>query len=478
MTSPRTAMPPPDQPRVVVVGAGLTGLATAWHLRDDAEVTVLDAAAHAGGQIRTVELAGAAIDVGAEAYLARHPHAVDLVRAVGVGDEEVVAPALSRVALWTRGRLRPLPERTVMGVPTDPIALARSGVLPPSAVVRAALEPLLPRRAVAGDRSVADLVAERFGAQVVDLLVEPLLGGVYAGRTDRLGAEATLAPVWRAAAAHRSLTIGLREHLADAADDDRPVFQTLRGGLGGLIDRLVADLGERVRLATPVRAVVPQGATWRVQAGDRSLVCDQVVLAVPAAVAARLVADAVPEPARELAAITSASVGVVALAYDAGTALPRLSGILVPPGEGRLVKAVTLSSRKWQHLAGRDRIWLRASVGRVDDATALDLDDATLADRVDAEVRWATGIQTPARDRLVVRWRDALAQYDLAHRDRVDRIGLALSSDAPTLHVGGAGLDGLGLAARARDAQRLAAAVRSQARPAAAEGSRPDVRSR
>lgn len=455
----------PRRARVVVIGAGLTGLATAWHLRDDVEVTLLEASAAPGGQIRTVAFAGAHLDVGADALLARQPEGTALLHDLGFGDDELVAPATGRVGLWISGRLRPLPEHTVMGVPTDLAAVLRSGALTPAAAARAALEPVLPRRHEPGDRSVADLVGERFGRQVVDRLVEPLLGGVYAGQPERLSARATIPPVWAAAQSNRRVSEGLRAHRQRTAGDQRPVFVTVRGGLGRVVDRLAADLGSRLRTSTPVRALVADGPQWRIELADGVLVADQVVLAVPVAVAARLLAQVVPEPARELAGIRRASVGVVALAYDRADAAdaPQLSGVLVPRSEGRLVKAVTISSRKWPHHAGHRRFLLRASVGRVDDTSALALDDATLADRVDAEVRWALGLRAPAVERLVVRWPEALAQYDVGHRERVDRIGLALSSDAPSLHVGGAGLDGLGLAARARDALGLARAVRDQA---------------
>lgn len=472
----RTPGARPDPPRVAVIGAGLTGLATAWHLRDEAEVTVFDAADRVGGQILTAELAGAPIDVGADAFLARQPEAEALVRSVGFGDDELVAPATGRVQLWVAGRLRPLPEATVLGVPTSMRALVSSGVLGPAGLARAALEPGVPRRQVVGDRSVADLVGERFGREVVQNLVEPLLGGVYAGDTERLSASATMPPVWAAARDHRSLTTGLRAHRARAAGDPRPVFLTLRDGLGALTTRLHDQLGDRVRTSTRVNGLVPVGARWEVTTASvtratgtgavdapQRVVYDAVVLTVPAAVAAGLLRAVDPEVSRDLAGIRTASVGVIALAYDPADArsVPEGSGVLVPRSEGRLIKAVTISSRKWPH--HRDRAGsfrLRASVGRVDDATALDLDDATLAERVDAEVRWALHLRRPARERVVVRWPEALPQYDVGHLARVDRIRYGLADRRPGLQVGGASLDGVGLAARARDAGRLAHEVR------------------
>ncbi|MEX0835555.1 MAG: protoporphyrinogen oxidase, partial [Nitriliruptor sp.] len=340
---------------IVVVGAGLTGLATAWRLRDVDDVLVLEADDRVGGQIRTVDLAGAPFDVGADAFLVRQPEAERLTRELGFGEDELVAPATGQVHLWVRGELRPLPAATVLGVPADLGALARSGVLSPAGLARAGLEPILPRRQVVGDRSVADLIGERFGHEVVGTLVEPLLGGVYAGRTDRLSAAATLPPVWAAAQQHRSLLAGLRAHRRAAASAG-PVFRTVRGGLSRLTERLGEQLGDRVRTASPVAGVRRDGDGWVVDVGERSVVADDVVLAVPARRAAALLAAAVPEVAVELAPIRTASVATVALAYarDPDARLPDGSGVLVPPSEGRLVKAVTFASGKWPHHAERD----------------------------------------------------------------------------------------------------------------------------
>jgi protoporphyrinogen/coproporphyrinogen III oxidase len=452
---------------IVVIGGGLTGLATAWRLRDVDDVVVLEADGRVGGQIDTVDLAGAPLDVGADAFLARQPEAERLARELGFGDDELVAPATGQVHLWTRGRLRPLPAGTVLGVPADLAALARSRVLSPAALARAAAEPARPRRQVVGDRSVADLVGERFGHEVVDTLVEPLLGGVYAGRTDRLSAAAALPPVWAAAQRHRSLIAGLREHRRAASAVTGPVFRTVRGGLSRLTGRLADHLGDRVRTGVPVDRLTRAGQGWLVDTAEGTVTADDVVLAVPSRPAATLLAPVAPGAARELAPVRTASVATIALAYErgGGADLPAGSGVLVPPVEGRLTKAITFASRKWPHHADRDVLLVRASVGRVP-ATGdgqdpnLDLDDATLAERVDAEVRWATGLPRPAVARRVRRWPDALPQYDVGHLARVERLRHALAVEAPGVHVAGAALDGVGLAARAREAERLAHTLR------------------
>lgn len=449
---------------VVVVGGGLTGLVAAWCLRDGSEVTVLEAAERVGGQIRTIELGGARLDVGADAMLARRPEGVALARELGLGDD-LVEPRTGSVRLWVRGRLRPLPDGTVMGAPTDLRALARSGVLSPAGVLRAALEPVLPRRALGGDRAVGDLVTERFGRAVTNLLVDPLLSGVYAGAVDRLSTAATAPPLWAAARDHRRLTTGLRAHRRRAGEVSGPVFQTVRGGLDRLVTALADAIGDRVRTGVPATGLERRGEGWRVATASGPVDADEVVVALPAAPAARLVGDAAPAVARALGQFRTASVAVIALAYDRSDTAGVVdgSGFLVPRAEGRLVKAATWSSRKWPHLVDAERFLVRASVGRVDDPRGLELDDEQLAARVDAEVRAAMGLPRAAAEWRVVRWDHAMPQYDVGHLQRVGRVRAALAAAGPGLHVGGAALDGVGLPARVRDGRRLAADVLDRA---------------
>jgi protoporphyrinogen/coproporphyrinogen III oxidase len=228
---------------VVVVGGGVTGVTAAWTLhRAGVDVALCEGADRLGGKLLLGSVAGQPAELGADAFLARNPAAGSLARRLGLGDD-LVAPATSNVWLWLDGRLRPLPAGTVLGAPTDPIALARSGVLSPAALARAGLDLVLPRTQVTGDRSVATLVGERFGSAVVDTLVEPLLGGVYAGNPNHLSAEATVPQIASAAREHRSLLRGLRAARRATPPTDGPVFQTLAGGLERLVSAMAVTWG-------------------------------------------------------------------------------------------------------------------------------------------------------------------------------------------------------------------------------------------
>ncbi|MGI9008466.1 MAG: protoporphyrinogen oxidase, partial [Streptosporangiaceae bacterium] len=191
--------------RVAIVGGGIAGIAAAYFLKDSgAEVTVLEAAPRIGGKLAVSEVAGVAVDAGAEALLARRPEGTGLIRAAGLGDQ-LVYPGTTAARIWTRGQFRPLPRRQFMGVPADLDDLARSGILSAGGLDRARQDAVLPPTGRAGDVAAGEYVGARFGPEVVDRLVDPLLGGVYAGRADQLSFEATLPALAGAAGAHRSL---------------------------------------------------------------------------------------------------------------------------------------------------------------------------------------------------------------------------------------------------------------------------------
>jgi len=443
--------------RVVVVGAGIAGLAAALELRvlrPDADIVVLEASSRLGGKVAVSEVAGLAVDEGADSMLTRLPEGLALARAAGL-EGELVAPAAGQASVWSRGRLRDLPPGTLLGVPTDLAALARSELLSSAGLARVPLDLVLPGTPVTDDVSVGDLVGRRFGREVVDRLVDPLLGGVYAGRADLLSVRATLPQLVPHAARRRSLLLAARAARAGTPPTDGPLFASLPGGLGRLPAAVAAAAGADVRLGTTVRELARTTTGWSLTTGSAAcperLLAEAVVLAVPGPSAARLLAPFVPTD--DLPRLEYASVAIVTLALD-GPAPGRGSGYLVPAVEGRTTKAVTFSSRKWAHLAGSVSV-VRASVGRHGAAQDLQRTDAELVDVVLRELQQAVGPVPRLVDSRVSRWGGGLPQYTVGQLDRVRRIRAAVARH-PGLAVAGAAYDGVGVAACARSGQQAA----------------------
>ncbi len=460
--------------RAVVVGAGVAGLAAARDLVDAGwDVLVLEQAAYAGGKLRAAEVAGVSVDVGSEAMLNRRPEGVDLAVAVGL---DVIHPAVVASRIWSRGALRALP-RSLMGVPLDLDQLAASEVLSEDGLARARQERDLPASVVADgeDLSVGDLVDRRFGPEVTDRLVEPLLGGVYSGHARRISVRAAV-PQLLAHAVRGSV---LERAGSIPTTYDGPVFAGLEGGMSRLPTALAEQLraaGAEVRLGTTVRALrrTPQGFELTVgSAADPELVsAGAVVLATPPAATARLLADCAPVAADALGGIEGASVAVVTLALrardtgDPGALEALGSGFLVPPVEQRRIKAATFSFAKWAWVRrageraepGDPLLVLRASVGRAGEERSLQVDDEDLVAATLADLTAATGLAATPVDTHVQRWGGGLPQYAVGHLDVVARVRAAVAR-VPGLAVCGAAYDGVGIPAVVASAHVAAASL-------------------
>ncbi|MER6154646.1 protoporphyrinogen oxidase [Streptomyces sp. NPDC001868] len=451
-----------DAGHVVVIGAGIAGLAAAHKLLDrGARVTVLEASDRVGGKLLPGEIAGARVDLGAESMLARRPEAVALAREVGLADR-LQPPASASASLWTRGALRPMPKGHVMGVPGTASALA--GVLSDEGLTRIERDADLPRTEVGDDVAVGEYVAARLGREVVDRLVEPLLGGVYAGDAYRISMRSAVPQLYQAALTHTSLTEAVRgiQERAAAAQQTGPVFMGIEGGIGQLplaVAESVRARGAEIRTRTPVTELRREASGgWRVVTGDtdgaggtgeRVLHVDAVVVAVPAPVAAGLLRAEAPEAAAELSGVEYASMALVTLAYRrADVALPEGSGFLVPPVDGRTIKASTFSSQKWGWVADEnpDLLVLRTSVGRYGETAILDHDDTHLVDVSRTDLREATGLTATPLDTRVTRWDGGLPQYPVGHHARVARVREHIGK-LPGLAVCGAAYDGVGIPA-------------------------------
>jgi len=460
---------------VAIVGGGIAGLAAAFFLRDrGVAVTVLEGSPRLGGKLAVSEIGGVAVDEGAEALLARRPEGTDLIAAVGLAGR-LEDPGTTAAGIWSRGRLHPLPRRQFMGVPADLDELQASGILSDAGLARARDDLRLPVTPRDDDVTVAGYVGARFGGELVDRLVDPLLGGVYAGRSDGLSFEATLGGLAAASRQHRSLAEAAASLLPAPGTTGRPpapaspVFTTLSGGLGTLPPAVAARSGAAVRTGAMVRelarTVTADGEGWRLTVGParapERLDADAVILAVPARPAGRLLdgVTGAAAAASALGEIDYASMAIVTLAYPAGAfpERPEGSGYLVPAVDGRAVKAVTFSTVKWPHLrpgdAGLEIV--RCSVGRIGEEALLQRDDAELAGIAAAELAAATGVRGEPADVRVSRWGGALPQYAVGHAGRVERIRASVAAQ-PGLAVCGAAYDGVGIPACIASA-RLAA---------------------
>ncbi len=444
--------------RVIVVGGGIAGLTAAYDLATrGVDVELHEAGDVLGGKIRTTPFGGLpAVDCGADAFLARVPWAVQLARELGLGDE-LISPASGNAYIWTRGALRSIPTPNVLGVPLDMAALRASRIVSDEAVEVCArdLARTVDEAMPDGDESLGSLIRRRLGDEVLEQLVDPLLGGIYAGDSDHLSLESGAPQIAAAARSDASLIRALdaQRQATLAANPTAPVFFAPPDGMSRLVRELENVLQHRIHRGSPVDRVERDGATTTYVVNGRR--ADAVVLATPAFASAKILRDLAPDTATRLAAIEHAGVALVTMAFARDTIGVPLdaSGFLVPKPDKKVLTACSWSSTKWAHLDRGPHAIVRASTGHHGNERALGLDDDALVTAMLDELREAMHLTGEPVEVRVSRWPAAFPQYTPGHASRVDAIDAALAREAPAVRLAGAAYRGIGIPALVRGAR-------------------------
>lgn len=447
-----------DRVRVAILGAGIAGLAAANRIAPFGvgDVLVLESSERLGGKVSAVEVGGVSVDAGPDSFLTRNPEAQRLCAALGLS-ADLVAPAALGAQLWVRGGLHPLPREMALGVPGRLRSLADSGAVSTVGVARAALERILPAGAPASDVSVGRLLRPRFGNEVFESVVDPLLSGIYAGDADQLSAQSVVPHLLDALRQGRRLS-SLRAPAASGA-----AFLTLRGGLHRLIDSLAAALPvDAVRVGARAVALERDASGYAITLDSGEQIKSQgVVLATPAPVTAALL-HSLSEPAsRLLATIETVPIATVTMRFG-HVALPSSTGFLVPRAQRRLMVGCTFVTRKWPHLASHGAEIVRCAVGRDGDARWQAMDDDELVRRVRAELEEAAGVTAAPEAIAVRRFDDGIPQYRVGHLQLVEQIERELAR-WPRLALAGAAYRGVGVPACIASGRRAAEAVSGEA---------------
>lgn len=430
---------------VVVVGSGIAGLAAAWQLhRDGMPVHVYEIADHVGGKVQSSNFSGNVIDEGADAFLARVPHGIELANELGLTDQ-LISPTARKAQVWTANGLMPLPEPNVLGIPLQrDSAEALLG-----AAAAAAIEADLARTEpdpVRSDDTIGSLVRRRLGDAIHEALVDPLIGAINAGDTDDLALAASSPQILAAANAGPSLISSLQAMKAKS-DPNAPVFHSFVGGMRVLVEALAATLDGHITTGVGVDRVEPvhDGALEvRLTNGD-VVTAPAVVLACPAPAAAEL-ASPWPDAATHLAAIPLVSVTLITLAFPTGTiAQPEnLSGFVVPRTSELNITACSYATQKWPHLGGQVEL-LRVSVGHGRDQATPALADDELIAVVRDDLATAIGLTAEPIATRISRWPSAFPQYVLGHEERLAQIEGDLNPNG--VFIAGMGYRGIGIPA-------------------------------
>ena len=441
---------------VVIIGAGITGLSCAHSLLTAAphlRVTLLESQPTTGGVIRTSPFAGLPhVDEGSDAFLLRVPFAAQLANDVGLGSQ-LTSPSSGHASVWRNG-LHRLPAGLLLGVPTQLSSLATSRLISPLGKLRAALDLALPRTSVASD-SIGTYMRRRFGNEVHNMLIDPLVGSIYAADTDHFSLE--MVPQLSAlASSSRSVLLTARRMPKPTAEvAATPIFGAPLAGMGSLIkatQESVEKLGGTIRLDAHVSSVEPASSNGKysvhftANGASETLIANHVVVCSPAKHSAGFFAESAPQVSQLLAQSAHASVVMVALAVPKASLPPTASGsgYLVPKPEQRFITAVSFASQKWAHLNTTDSAILRVSLGR--DAMPLhEHSDEELTSFVLADIKRHLLVDLEPTALRITRWKESFPQYRPHHVAHVEHLEKHLAEKMPQVLLAGASFRGIGV---------------------------------
>jgi oxygen-dependent protoporphyrinogen oxidase len=437
--------------RIAIIGGGISGLASAFALEKQRiqgaslEYALFESTSRFGGVLVTERMDGYLIEGGPDSFLTEKPWAANVCREIGLGDQLIGSNDFHRKTyVLAKGRLVAIPDGLMFMVPTKILPAVLSPLFSVGTKLRIAQEWFCPPRKAEHDESVAKMMERHYGAEMVDRLADPLLSGVYGGEASQLSVRAVLPRFLEMEAKHGSLGRGMlaaRKNAAQATQGAaKPLFTSLKDGMQQMVDALVSRLpASALRLGTAVQGLQKQDGGWVVSAGYASDQFDAVILATPAQGAAQLVHGSSAALALELAAIQYTSSITVNLGYDrrVRSLLPPGFGFLVPRSEGKRILAATFVHNKFPHRAPQDRALLRCFIGGAGNDHALQLSDEEILRTVREELRSIIGITAEPQFNRIYRWEGAMAQYDVGHLERLQRIedrlaqlrGLALAGN-------------------------------------------------
>jgi oxygen-dependent protoporphyrinogen oxidase len=451
---------------VLVVGGGITGLAVAYALsRRGQRVRVLEAAPRAGGLIRTERIDGFTIEAGPDSLLATKMAGVELVRELGLESEmlRVRTPG----AFVLRGeRLHRLPSPSLLGLPLTWRALATYELLPWQARLRLSLEPRVPPRTQSGDESVAAFFRRRFGPETVDLIAQPLLGGIHAGDIEQLSMQSLFPRLLELERIDGSVLgkIGTAPVFRDKRGEPPAgsPFVSLRGGMGALVDALLRALpAGSVRVNAPVETIVRTGEGWRVNTGSAQTTASALVLAAPAHAVATLVETldgTAAELCRRVPYVSTASVALAWPRRDVPHPLDGTGFVVARRHSDARITAATWVSAKWDERAPADAVLVRVFLGGEHDPDVVDLPDGEMIATVRRDLQRVMGIAADPVLARVFRWRRAGAQHTVGHLQRVGEIERRLRAHG-RIYVAGSGFRSVGIPDCIADARRIAATI-------------------
>ncbi|MGA2356295.1 MAG: protoporphyrinogen oxidase [Terriglobales bacterium] len=446
--------------RIAIIGGGISGLSAAYALEEKrkagapVEYVLFESSPRLGGVLVTDHVDGCLVEAGPDSFLTEKPWATDLCKKIGLSDQLIGSNDSDRKTyIVTNRKLVVMPDGLMFMVPTKIMPTVLSPLFSWRTKFRMAVEWFHPPHKATSDETVAQMVDRHYGPEMVDLLADPLLSGVYGGEASQLSVRSVLPRFADMESQYgslgRAMLASRKKMKAATKGPARPLFTSLKDGMQQMIDALVARLGANaLRTTSPVESLLPggDGSGWTVCVRDKTDRFDAVILATPTQGAAAVLQSSNENLARELGGIEYGSSVTVTLGYDEKVrlSLPPGFGFLVPRSEGRRMLAATFVHNKFPHRAPENRAIIRCFLGGARDEQILQSSEEEILEIVRRELREIIGLSAAPLFARVYKWKAAMAQYTVGHLDRLQRIE-SLRQQLPTLALAGNGYSGIGV---------------------------------
>ncbi|MCH1626837.1 protoporphyrinogen oxidase [Fredinandcohnia quinoae] len=448
-----------ENQKVVVIGGGITGLTTAYYLQKEAkekgltiDCILLEASHRVGGKVQTVVQDGFVIERGPDSFLERKQSAARLAKSVGLGDK-LVNNTAGKSYVLANGKLHPMPGGSIMGIPTQVGPFITTGLFTPFGKLRAAMDFLLPRTPAGKDQSLGQFFRRRLGDEVVENLIEPLLSGIYAGDIDQLSLMSTFPQFYQVEQKYRSLIMGMKKTTpakpkeVTVKKNPKGQFQTITSGLQSLIDAIENKLEPgSVYKGIRVENIKKQGNQYELKLSNSEiLIADSIVVTTPHhATQAMFGQYSFFEPFTEM---PSTSVATVAMAFPESAIKKDIegTGFVVSRNNDYIITACTWTHKKWPHTTPSGKVLLRCYVGKAGDEAIVDQSDDEIIKVVLDDLNKTMDITEQPEFTVISRWKDAMPQYTVGHKERIEFVKKNVQEQLPGVYLAGSSYEGLGL---------------------------------
>lgn len=442
---------------ILVVGGGITGLAAAFYLQKHIkehhlpyQVKLVESSNRLGGKVQTVRRDGFTIERGPDSFLARKKPAVELVEHLGLTDQ-LVRNGTGQSYILVGKKLHKMPSGSFMGIPTQVRPFLFSGMFSPTGKLRAGMDFLIPKGKQVDDQSLGHFFRRRFGDELVENLIDPLLSGIYSGDMDDMSLMATFPNFYHLEQEYGSLIKGLNKTMPKRKTPKNKkkqgMFFSLKGGLETLIDALETQLKPgTIQLQTAVDHIQKKEHGYHVLLSDGTVYkADAVIMATPHQTLPNIFSQY--DFFNVFNDMPLNSVANVAMAFDKKDIRKDIdgTGFVVSRNSKIRLTACTWTHKKWPNAAPEDKALIRCYVGRPDDPEAVDLSDEDIVKLVLKDLNKIMKIKKKPIFSVVTRWKNAMPQYTVGHIERLTTVKQAMTKQLPGIYLAGSSYEGVGL---------------------------------